>query len=80
MRESTGPFLPNFRRIRRSWLDSGYTLTRQSAELLKMPTHVLREGGLWNKVPVFGAMLGSTADTCTASAYGAFEEAHTCPA
>ena len=50
---------------------------RQPTELLKKPTHRLREGGLWYKSPVFSAMLGSTVDTCTASAYGAFEEAHT---
>ena len=49
---------------------------RQPTELVKKPTHVLREGGLWYKVSVCSAELGSTADTGTASVYGAFEEAH----
>ena len=42
---------------------------RQSTELLKKLTYFL--GDVFMLVSVFSAELGSTADTCTASVYGA---------
>ena len=46
---------------------------RQSMELLMK---LISLGDDFMIVSVFSAVLGSLVDTCTASVYGAFEEAH----
>ena len=60
------------------WFDSGY-MSMSGHEAFGIISYVLHVkwtlGDDFKIVSVFSAELGSTADTCTASVYGAFEEA-----